>query len=102
MQRAERRQAEREGRRVRTLGELDYLLDIADETRLGALRFRWSGEEQFQSPVPRLYSSTNTAICRLHNFRRKPGNSLFQRRSDPPKPDALLFEPQSVVNPIVT
>jgi len=51
MQRAERRQAEREGRRVRTLGELDYLLGVADETRLGALRFRWSGEEEFQSPV---------------------------------------------------
>src|ERR1700761_6343524 len=52
MQRAERRQAEREGRRVRTLGELDYLLGVADETRLGALRFRWSGEDEFQAPVP--------------------------------------------------
>jgi serine/threonine-protein kinase HipA len=52
MQRAERRQAEREGRRVRTLGELDYLLGVADETRLGALRFRWSGEDEFPAPVP--------------------------------------------------
>ncbi|MGF6720853.1 serine/threonine-protein kinase HipA [Paraburkholderia sp. GAS41] len=52
MQRAERRQAEREGRRVRTLGELDYLLGVADETRLGALRFRWSGEDEFQASVP--------------------------------------------------
>ncbi|TDQ99471.1 serine/threonine-protein kinase HipA [Paraburkholderia silvatlantica] len=52
MQRAERRQAEREGRCVRTLGELDYLLGVADETRLGALRFRWSGEDDFQAPVP--------------------------------------------------
>lgn len=52
MQRAERRQAEREGRRVRTLGELDYLLGVADETRLGALRFRWSGEDEFQARVP--------------------------------------------------
>ncbi len=51
MQRAERRLAEREGRRVRTLGELHYLLGVADETRLGALRFRWRGEEVFQSPV---------------------------------------------------
>ena len=51
MQRAERRQAEREGRHVRTLGELDYLLGVADETRLGALRFRWSGGETFQAPV---------------------------------------------------
>jgi serine/threonine-protein kinase HipA len=46
MQRAERRQAEREGRRVRTLGELDYLLGVADETR------RWRGDDEFQVPVP--------------------------------------------------
>lgn len=51
MQRAERRQAEREGRPIRTLGELDYLLGVADETRLGALRFRWSGDDVFQAPV---------------------------------------------------
>jgi len=51
MQRAERRLAEREGRQVRTLGELHYLLGVADVTRLGALRFRWRGEEVFQSPV---------------------------------------------------
>ena len=40
MQRAERRQAEREGRAVRTLMEIDYLLGVSDESRLGALRFR--------------------------------------------------------------
>jgi serine/threonine-protein kinase HipA len=51
MQRAERRLAQREGRQVRTLGELHYLLGVADETRLGALRFRWRGEEVFQAPV---------------------------------------------------
>ncbi|MEW8228685.1 MAG: type II toxin-antitoxin system HipA family toxin [Candidatus Thiodiazotropha endolucinida] len=51
MQRAERRLAEREGRQVRTLGELHYLLGVADVTRLGALRFRWRGDEVFQSPV---------------------------------------------------
>jgi serine/threonine-protein kinase HipA len=50
MQRTERRLAEREGRQVRTLGELHYLLGVADETRLGALRFRWRGEEEFQPP----------------------------------------------------
>lgn len=47
MQRAERRQAERDGRDVRTLMESDYLLGVADETRLGALRFRPVGEEEF-------------------------------------------------------
>ena len=47
MQRAERRRAEREGRAVRTLMESDYLLGVTDETRLGALRFRRMGEEEF-------------------------------------------------------
>jgi len=51
MQRAERRSAERDGRAVRTLAESDYLLGVADETRLGALRFRRVGEEEFQAPV---------------------------------------------------
>lgn len=50
MQRSERRAAEREGRAVRTLGESDYLLGVSDETRLGALRFRWVGEDVFQAP----------------------------------------------------
>ncbi len=51
MQRAERRRAEREGRRVRTLMEADYLLGVSDVSRLGALRFRRPGEEQFQAPT---------------------------------------------------
>lgn len=51
MQRAERRQAERDGRAVRTLAESDYLLGVADATRLGALRFRWAGDDVFQAPV---------------------------------------------------
>jgi serine/threonine-protein kinase HipA len=51
MQRAERRRADREGRTVRTLQELDYLLGVSDVSRLGALRFRNAGEEAFQSPT---------------------------------------------------
>jgi serine/threonine-protein kinase HipA len=50
MQRFERRQAQREARAVRTLTESDYLLGVSDETRLGALRFRWAGEQTFQAP----------------------------------------------------
>jgi serine/threonine-protein kinase HipA len=46
MQRSERRMAERDSRAVRTLAESDYLLGVADETRLGALRFRWLGDEE--------------------------------------------------------
>lgn len=49
MQRAERRRAEAEGRRPRTLTESDYLLAVADATRLGAMRLRWVGEEAFQA-----------------------------------------------------
>jgi len=49
MQRAERRRAEREGRAIRTLQELDYLLGVSDVSRLGALRFRHVGEEVYQS-----------------------------------------------------
>ncbi len=49
MQRAERRRAERGSRQPRTLMELDYLLGVTDVSRLGALRFRSEGEEQFQT-----------------------------------------------------
>jgi serine/threonine-protein kinase HipA len=51
MQRAERRLADREKRPVRTLMEADYLLGVSDVSRLGALRFRRSGEDQFASPT---------------------------------------------------
>jgi serine/threonine-protein kinase HipA len=51
MQRAERRFAEREGRAVRTLAESDYLLGVADVTRLGALRFRRVGDAVLQAPI---------------------------------------------------
>src|SRR5260370_580237 len=47
MQRDERRRAERDGRPVRTLHEVDYLLGVSDETRLGALRFRLAGDDVF-------------------------------------------------------
>jgi len=51
MQRSERRLADREGRAVRTLLESDYLLGVADETRLGALRFRRAEDATFQAPT---------------------------------------------------
>jgi len=51
MQRAERRRAEREGGPVRTLLETDYLLGVSDVSRLGALRFRRTGEPEFLAPT---------------------------------------------------
>ncbi len=51
MQRAERRAAQREGRVVRTLMEADYLLGVSDLSRLGALRFRLDGQQEFQATL---------------------------------------------------
>lgn len=50
MQRVERRRAEKAGTRPRTLQEVDYLLGVADITRLGALRFKRPSEKIFQAP----------------------------------------------------
>lgn len=50
MRRRERRRAEAEGRSVCTLHETDFLLGVADVSRLGALRFRRAGDEVFQAP----------------------------------------------------
>ena len=50
MQRSERRAASRDGRAVRTLTESSYLLGVTDEIRLGALRFRWTNDPEFQAP----------------------------------------------------
>jgi serine/threonine-protein kinase HipA len=50
MRRRERRAAQREKRAVKTLHETDFLLGVSDETRLGALRFRWVGDDTFQAP----------------------------------------------------
>jgi serine/threonine-protein kinase HipA len=44
MQRHARRAAETEGRAVRTLSELDYVLGVSDRSRPGALRFFSDGE----------------------------------------------------------
>ena len=51
MQRAERRRAELEGRQVRTLMEVDYLLGVSDVSRSGALRFRRPRDQEFQAPA---------------------------------------------------
>lgn len=51
MRRRERRQAEVEHRTPVALQETDFLLGVADETRLGALRFRRAGDTAFQAPL---------------------------------------------------
>lgn len=52
MQRGERRAATREGRRVRTLGAIDFLLGVSDESRLGALRLRLPDEIFYRAQAP--------------------------------------------------
>ncbi len=49
MQRAARHRADRDGERVRSPHELDYLLGVTDEVRTGALRFRVSGRARFEA-----------------------------------------------------
>lgn len=51
MQKRERYRAKRDGDAVRTLFEHDYLLGVADEPRMGGIRFRLEGEECFQAPL---------------------------------------------------
>lgn len=50
IQREERRKAKEEDRAPRTLSEGDYLLGVGDITRQGALRFRFSEDEEFLAP----------------------------------------------------
>ncbi|TAD91417.1 MAG: type II toxin-antitoxin system HipA family toxin [Alphaproteobacteria bacterium] len=49
MQRKERKDAKRQGRAPRTLLESDYVLGVADEARLGAVRFQRVGSEDFET-----------------------------------------------------
>lgn len=50
LQRAEHHQATRQGLAARTLSGTDFLMAVADDARLGALRFRPVTEKEFLSP----------------------------------------------------
>jgi len=54
MERMEARQAKRENRQARKLGEADYMLMVDDQTRQGALRFA----KDFDGPFSATYPST--------------------------------------------
>jgi serine/threonine-protein kinase HipA len=73
MRRAERRRTEREGQTPRTLREIDYLLMVDDEARMGALRFAKSEGGPFLAEyggakipplieLPRLLSAAERAL----------------------------------------
>jgi serine/threonine-protein kinase HipA len=74
MRRAERRRAEREGQTPRALREIDYLLMVDDEARMGALRFAQSEGGPFLAEygqtripplieLPRLLSAADHALA---------------------------------------
>ena len=59
VEKAERARARAEGKVPRRLDDLDFLLDVSDDTRQGALRYRFPGSEEFlgkPATVPRLVS----------------------------------------------
>lgn len=59
IEKAERARAREQERAPRRLDDVDFLLGVSDNTRQGALRFRWAGENQFlgePSTVPKLIS----------------------------------------------
>lgn len=68
IQRAERRLAEQEARRPRSLGEADYLLGVGDVARQGALRFKLEADGPFLAtgnavpPLIRLGELLNAAM----------------------------------------
>jgi serine/threonine-protein kinase HipA len=72
MRRAERKNAEREKRTQRTLLEVDYLLQVDDQIRQGALRFREAGTTEFLAhgypaipplvELPRLLSASDHVL----------------------------------------
>jgi serine/threonine-protein kinase HipA len=73
LSRRERRQARAEDRAPRTLLDVDFLLLVEDETRLGALRFSEAGTDAFlaqsDTPIPPLVSLSRllTAATRVIN-----------------------------------
>jgi len=89
MRRAERRSAEKERRTPRTLFETDYLLGVADETRLGALRFTYAGENVFQA-------STETGVPKLFELGKLLGVTERILRDEETDEDLqMIFAPGS-------
>lgn len=89
MQRAERRRAQRDGRRVRSLLELDYLLGVADEVRTGALRFRIADGRGFETPLQEGVP-TRVALRRLSRIVQR-----LQRGDESDEDLRLLLAPGS-------
>ena len=80
MRRAERRRAESQGQTPRTLREIDYLLMVDDEARMGALRFAENQGGPFLADygttripplieLPRLLSAADHATSNTDTFR---------------------------------
>jgi len=68
---------------VRTHAESDYLLGVADETRLDALRFRCTGDAVFQAPLPAGVPA-QIELARLMFVAAE--NATFAGANEPPRP----------------
>jgi serine/threonine-protein kinase HipA len=85
MRRAERRRAAEEGTTPRTLTEIDYLLLVDDETRMGALRFAERPDGPFLArrgatripplvDLPRLLSASERVVLLLCHCTQRPAS----------------------------
>lgn len=87
LRRHERNRAKTAGGAPRSMLQVDYMLGVADETRMGALRFKDAGGQAFLSasaePVPPLIE-----IAQLLNAAAK-----FEKGKDTPKDLALVLAP---------
>lgn len=84
--------AERSRRAVRALSEADYLLEIFDRTRIGALRFKESADGDFRSSDSRMAAPPWTSLRALQDSARR-----FEEDADDfdEKWLVLLFAPGS-------
>jgi serine/threonine-protein kinase HipA len=65
LRRAERRNAEREKRNARALREIDFLLFVDDEARIGALRFKRKDQDHFLTTYEKNHIPPLVSIGRL-------------------------------------
>jgi len=87
MDRRERLQARREGRPVRALDELDYLLGVHDAQRMGALRFRLQSDSPFLADSPELAAPP---LARIRELERACRSVEEDRGGDSPDQERWL------------
>jgi serine/threonine-protein kinase HipA len=94
LQRRESARARREGRRVRALDAWDYLIQVSDVSRMGALRLRTPNSQRFLSddpqPIPPI-----ARLRQLQHFARRTETGEPLSPSDEEEEIAMLVAPGS-------